>query len=141
LIEHFLEKIARNANRPIPKLSQKAMGKLMSHSWPGNVRELENVLELAVILSQDNVIDDITLSSAPIQQPLSEQGQFSEISTDLPLKVVRDRAIARVEKQYLTSLLAKNRGAVGRTAADAQIDARTVLRKMKQYGLHRLNFK
>jgi two-component system response regulator PilR (NtrC family)/two-component system response regulator AtoC len=141
LIEHFLEKIARNANRPIPKLSQKAMGKLMSHSWPGNVRELENVLELAVILSQDNVIDDITLSSAPIQQPLSEQGQFSEISTDLPLKVVRDRAIARVEKQYPTSLLAKNRGAVGRTAADAQIDARTVLRKMKQYGLHRLNFK
>ncbi len=99
------------------------------------------MLELAVILSQDNVIDDITLSSAPIQQPLSEQGQFSEISTDLPLKVVRDRAIARVEKQYLTSLLAKNRGAVGRTAADAQIDARTVLRKMKQYGLHRLNFK
>jgi len=141
LTEHFLDKIARNCNRATPKASQKVMGKLMSHSWPGNVRELENALELAVILTQDSSIDDIAISSAPIQQPLSEREQIPEISTDLPLRIVRDRAVARIERQYLKALLAKNKGAVGRTAADAQIDARTVLRKMKQYGLRRSDFK
>ena len=141
LTEHFLDKIARSCNRATPKVSQKVMGKLMGHSWPGNVRELENTLELAVILTQDSSIDDIAISSAPIQQPLSESEQIPEISTDLPLRIVKDRAVARIEKQYLKALLAKNKGAVGRTAADAQIDARTVLRKMKQYGLRRSDFK
>ena len=36
----------------------------MSYHWPGNVRELENVIERAVILSDDNVIHGYNLPPA-----------------------------------------------------------------------------
>lgn len=141
LVEHLLTKFCQNHNRPIPKLSREALAKLMDHTWPGNVRELENVLERALILTQDNLLEASALSFVPVESSVPEWERSSAINIDVPLAVVRNQAIARIEKEYLTALLTKNKGAVGLTAADAQIDARTVLRKMKQYGLAKSDFK
>jgi DNA-binding NtrC family response regulator len=141
LVDHFLEKFARTYDRPVPKLSPKALGSLMEHSWPGNVRELENALERAIILSQDNVIHEIPLSLNRIQPSYSEPALPPDIDTDLPLAVVKERAVAHVEKQYLAAILKKNRGAIGITAAQAQVDARTILRKMRRYRLNKSDFK
>lgn len=51
LVEHFLEKLGRDA--PMKRLDPTALARLMAHDWPGNVRELEHVLERAVILAGD----------------------------------------------------------------------------------------
>jgi DNA-binding NtrC family response regulator len=51
LVEHFMEKLSRDA--PIKSIDAGAMAKLESHSWPGNVRELEHVLERGTILAAD----------------------------------------------------------------------------------------
>lgn len=141
LVERLLTKFSQNHNRPIPKLSQGAMAKLMNHMWPGNVRELENVLERALVLTQDNLIEESILSFSPVESSVPEGERLSVISTNMPLAAVRNQAVARIEREYLTALLRKNKGAIGLTAADAQIDARTVLRKMKQYGLAKSDFK
>lgn len=141
LVDHILNKIGEDNNRPMPRFSQGAMTRLMNHSWPGNVRELENVLERAVILAREDTVEEEALSFVSVESSLPEPAGLPEISTDLPLAVVRNRAIARIEKEYLSMLLAKNKGAVGLTAAAAQIDARTVLRKMKLYGLAKSDFK
>ena len=141
LVDHLLRKFSEDTNRPAPKFSQGAMAQLMNHSWPGNVRELENVLERAMILSQDHVIEEDALSFIPVESSGQEWEALPAVNTDVPLAVVRSQAVARVEKEYLSLLLAKNKGAVGLTAAEAQIDARTVLRKMKQYGLAKSDFK
>lgn len=140
LADHFLSKLSQANNRNKPGLSRKAMLSLMKYSWPGNVRELENVIERAMILSQDDIIDEIpfTLSSVPVTS--GSAGRF-DFNPGLPLRIVRDQALAVVEKQYFTHLLRKNRGSVSMTAADAQVDARTVLRKMKQFGLVRSDFR
>ena len=42
--------------RPISKISEEAMERLLHHSWPGNVRELENVIERAVALETSPVV-------------------------------------------------------------------------------------
>jgi len=141
LTDHFLEKLARTNNRPKPELSHRAVLGLMKHSWPGNVRELENVLERAMILGQADLIVEIPFSLSPAQTTVSDDVTRFEFNPNLPLRVVRDQALARVEKQYLTHLLRKNKGSVGLTAADAQVDSRTILRKMKQFGLIRSDFK
>ncbi|HTY21862.1 MAG TPA: sigma-54 dependent transcriptional regulator [Desulfomonilaceae bacterium] len=141
LADHLLEKLARANSRPKPKLSQRTMFGLMKHSWPGNVRELENVLERAMILAQDDLIDDVPISLSPVRTPAASGGTPFELPPNIPFKVAKDQALAVVEKQYFTQLLRKNKGSVSLTAADAQVDARTVLRKMKQFGLVRSDFK
>jgi transcriptional regulator with GAF, ATPase, and Fis domain len=59
LAEHFLGRLAvetRGAAAPT-RLTDRARERLRSHDWPGNVRELENVLSLAVALSDERSID------------------------------------------------------------------------------------
>jgi DNA-binding NtrC family response regulator len=51
LVEHFLEKMGRDA--PVKRIDTAALAKLAAHCWPGNVRELEHVLERAAILAGD----------------------------------------------------------------------------------------
>ena len=54
LVEHFLEKMGRNA--PVKRVDDAALAKLAAHDWPGNVRELEHVLERAAILAGDEPV-------------------------------------------------------------------------------------
>jgi DNA-binding NtrC family response regulator len=141
LTDHFLQKLAHTNNRPKPNLSQRGMFGLMKYSWPGNVRELENVLERAMILGQDDSIDEIPFSVSPSHAPTGKDDGRLSFDPSLPFKVIREEVLARVEKQYFTHLLTKNKGSIGPTAADAQVDTRTVLRKMKQFGLDKSDFK
>ena len=42
----------------LPFITDKAKKILTSYNWPGNVRELENVLQSAIVLSDDKIIDE-----------------------------------------------------------------------------------
>ncbi len=66
LADHILERIARQARRPRPGLSDAALHGLRSYAFPGNVRELENILERAVTLSEAATVnaEDIILPRA-----------------------------------------------------------------------------
>ncbi|PPR43895.1 MAG: hypothetical protein CFH30_00054, partial [Alphaproteobacteria bacterium MarineAlpha8_Bin1] len=50
----------------IPLISKEAQNILENYTWPGNVRELENVLQRAIVLSEDNIINqkDIMIDSS-----------------------------------------------------------------------------
>ncbi len=62
LINHFLEKYAKENNKAIRGLNRDASKLLLKYSWPGNVRELENVIERAVVLAQEDMlsVDDFS---------------------------------------------------------------------------------
>ena len=53
---HFVEKFAARMNRSIDEIPDAVMRSLQAYHWPGNVRELQNVIERAVILSQQGVL-------------------------------------------------------------------------------------
>jgi len=53
LAAFFLEKYSKENERPTRQLSLDALRPLVAYSWPGNVRELENVVERAIVLSND----------------------------------------------------------------------------------------
>ena len=65
LANYFLKRNNRVNGRKIKSISAKALDILMDYEWPGNVRELENVIERALVLTNNNVIspDDIFLRS------------------------------------------------------------------------------
>ncbi len=51
LAEFFLQRYAKENDRPARHITPEALRALLTYSWPGNVREVENVIERAVVLS------------------------------------------------------------------------------------------
>jgi len=57
LTNKFLAEFSANEGEGVKVLSEEAMSKLLSYDWPGNIRELKAVIQLAIILSEDRLID------------------------------------------------------------------------------------
>jgi formate hydrogenlyase transcriptional activator len=56
LVMHFVEILGRRMGREIEHIPPETMSALSSHPWPGNIRELQNLIERAVILSNEGVL-------------------------------------------------------------------------------------
>jgi formate hydrogenlyase transcriptional activator len=56
LVTHFVERFGRRMSREIEHIPSETMSALTSYPWPGNIRELQNLIERAVILSNDGVL-------------------------------------------------------------------------------------
>jgi len=59
LVEHYIEIFSRRLARPIDTIPDDFVSAFRSYSWPGNIRELQNVIERAVILSNNGVIPNL----------------------------------------------------------------------------------
>jgi transcriptional regulator with GAF, ATPase, and Fis domain len=58
LVAHFVEIYGRRMSRQIDHIPQATMSALTAYHWPGNIRELQNLIERAVILSDDGVLSN-----------------------------------------------------------------------------------
>jgi transcriptional regulator with GAF, ATPase, and Fis domain len=57
LADKFVRQFATRMGKSVTHVSQESMARLVDYDWPGNIRELQNVLERAVILTQDPELD------------------------------------------------------------------------------------
>jgi len=55
LVMHFVETFGRRMGREIEHIPPETMSALSAYAWPGNIRELQNLIERAVILSNDGI--------------------------------------------------------------------------------------
>ena len=77
LAEHFLARACKEFNRGPFKLASQQKNALRRYGWPGNVRELRNVIERAVALSTDELIElDYLLASPTDKNASAEEGGF-----------------------------------------------------------------
>ena len=67
LVTHFAEIFGRRMGKEINHISQETLHAFCSYSWPGNVRELQNLVERAVILSNDGVLPNPLPAAAKTQ--------------------------------------------------------------------------
>ncbi|HZW80519.1 MAG TPA: sigma 54-interacting transcriptional regulator [Candidatus Deferrimicrobiaceae bacterium] len=56
LVAHFVDIYGHRMSRQIEEIPPTTMSALTSYQWPGNIRELQNLIERAVILSNDGVL-------------------------------------------------------------------------------------
>ena len=56
LVTHFVEVFSRRMAKQISNIPQETLDAFTSYSWPGNVRELQNLIERAVIRSDNGVL-------------------------------------------------------------------------------------
>jgi formate hydrogenlyase transcriptional activator len=62
LVMHFARHYARSMGKVIEAIPLQTMEALVEYAWPGNIRELQNLVERAVVLSRDSVLQ------VPLQQ-------------------------------------------------------------------------
>jgi formate hydrogenlyase transcriptional activator len=65
LVTHFVEILGRRMGREIEHIPSETMSALSSYQWPGNIRELQNLIERAVILSNDGVLPNPSPAAEP----------------------------------------------------------------------------
>ncbi len=85
LAKHLAERHCTKLGLPVPQIADEAITKLVSYPWPGNVRELDNVVQRALILSENGNIssDHILLEGVDWQdanslQAVVESGDVAE---------------------------------------------------------------
>jgi formate hydrogenlyase transcriptional activator len=76
LVRHFTQKFAQRMGRRIESIPTEVMDALLRYPWPGNVRELQNVIERAVILSQNGRLQVDTRSLVGPEPPQKLNGQL-----------------------------------------------------------------
>jgi formate hydrogenlyase transcriptional activator len=90
LVSHFVEAFARRMGKRIEQISQTTMNAFMEYSWPGNVRELQNLIERAVIRSDNGVLPNpLPTSQKNAMSPIAARGTLHDGQRTLILKTLR----------------------------------------------------
>jgi DNA-binding NtrC family response regulator len=116
LANKFLEKLNKKHKKKIRVIPSDLMTVLLNYDWPGNVRELENSIERAVILTKGETID--------LEHFQSLAGAASE------KKKTEKEIMIELEEKY-----ASFPNTLDRVAQELGINASTLYRKRKKYGL------
>jgi len=132
LIDFHLEKIALRLQHKV-HFTDKAIAALCRYSWPGNIRELENFLERMAVIHRDSVLDENDLD------PTYKQGKKPSSTRDITEH--KEDAfnfkeyIANLERQAIELALQHSNGLVDAAAKYLSLAPKTLLEKMKKYGL------
>ena len=130
LVEHFLQKKCVEMNRPMKRLTDRAMAAMASYTWPGNVRELENVIERTLVLADGLVVDvnDLPLD-VDAQEDAVSNGGPPERATSL------SRRLEDLERKLIEQALEQAGGVKTRAAEILGVKTSALYYKLDKYGL------
>jgi transcriptional regulator with GAF, ATPase, and Fis domain len=127
LADGFLRKKWRRAGET-PHLTAAAAQALASHHFPGNVRELEHLMERVALLASGPEVDAPQILPFETDSSGPRPARFARFTAG-ELDAAREEAIAAIEKEFVTGLLARHDGNVSAAARDSGVN-RTYLQKL-----------
>ena len=122
MMSSFIQNFSEENEKNIKEITKKAKTALYNYNWPGNVRELKNVLEAAVVLSKDGIIDINDLP--PYLKNEDELGNF--------LKIKMPATMDEIEKEAIISTLALANGNKSKTAEMLNMNRKTLYAKLNE---------
>ncbi len=137
LAERFRQRYARKHGVRVAGISPACQAALQTHSWPGNVRELQNVIERAVILSDDGeMLQEAGLGLSPVIKASKGAGVAL---ADRVIAVAQNEIIPleEIEKRYILLALEECGGNRTNAANKLGINIRTLRNKLHEYGIGR----
>jgi DNA-binding NtrC family response regulator len=126
----FIEENNKEYNKTIRGFSDEAKKLMVQYSWPGNVRELRNVIERAMILTDQEVITPKHLPFELKQTekiPEDTEHEISEITPDMSLE--------DMEKVHLSKVLKRLEWNKSKASKTLGISRATLRAKIKKYNL------
>ena len=88
MVEFFVAKFAKKYGKNITSISHRPMLRLQSNPWPGNVRELANVIERAVINSNDAALRLVEDVEEPVQITGNKTKTLEQMERDYVLETM-----------------------------------------------------
>ncbi len=79
LVKYIVNRYSKELGKPITGIDERAMDYLKSYYWYGNVRELQNVMERAILITEDGIIkpehlpENIRSGDSPINDAISNK--------------------------------------------------------------------
>jgi len=125
LVTHFAEILGHRMGREIEHIPPETMSALISYQWPGNIRELQNLIERAVILSNDGVL--------PNPLPIAESEQHTAISAGATTLRDSERFLIQQTLEGVGWVIGGPKGA----AAKLGLKRTTLIHKMQKLGIAR----
>jgi formate hydrogenlyase transcriptional activator len=132
LVDYFISRFEKKAGKKFKTIDKKTTELFKAYLWPGNVRELQNVIERAVILSEEDAfcVDETWFT---------RQAPQAHGST-----VALTNALQQQEKEMIEAALAESGGRVsgpGGAATRLGIPRPTLDAKIKRLGINKYHFK
>jgi DNA-binding NtrC family response regulator len=125
LAQHFLEKYNQLNQKNVQGIKPEVIKAMVKYPWKGNIRELENMIERAVVLTQQNMLELFHF-------PILAVG-MDDTQKDLTFEI--GMSLTDVEKFYIQRTLNYYNDDKQKASKTLQIGLATLYRKIKEYGL------
>lgn len=124
LVQLFLDELKVEYQMTAPSFTEEAFELLLQYNWPGNIRELRNIIERAVIISEQNEIGmKELLSLFPKSQNLTKK----------PSSLTEEKRL--LEKERIEQVLKRTHGNKSAAAKELGMSRVTLYKKIKKYGI------
>ncbi len=132
LTDYFAQKFGKRAKTVIHRFDTPAIDMITAYHWPGNVRELENVIERAVLLSENGVIHGHHL---PPSLQMNRYGGNSNFSGSF------EEQVAALEIDLITEALKDCRGNQTNAGKQLGLTKRIIQYKINKYEIDYKKFR
>jgi DNA-binding NtrC family response regulator len=122
LARHFLRFYENKYMKSGMDFSEKAIQKLINHPYPGNVRELQYVIERAVIMADNRLLDTDDIIFSPIEETMDEKNTPAD-----------DFNLEQMEKYAIINALEKHNGNISKAAKELGLTRAALYRRMNKY--------
>jgi len=130
LFGYFLKQACEEVGRNIYRITEAAMGVLVSYDWPGNIRQLNHAVRTMVVMCDRDTLD--------VRDIPPEVHQVKQLSGRVAAPGTLDltgRPLNEVEKEHIKRTLEMTESNRSEAAKILEIGERTLYRKIKEYNL------
>ncbi len=124
LIHYYLDKFNRKYNKRV-KLTKQVVDALVQYDWPGNIRELANTIERVVIMSDQNIVEDIDLPG--------NIKHSTYMDREIPCASDLEKEVEMLERERIIKALKENNFVQVKAARALGITPRQLGYRLKKY--------
>lgn len=123
LAKHFSHVYSNKYMKPTPEFDSKALDKLLNYHYPGNVRELQYIIERAVIMADESILQANDLIFSPIESTRANDTEPTEMK------------LSAVEKNTILKVIEKHNGNITKAAKELGLTRTALYRRLSKYDI------